>query len=285
MRHAVSVYKNDRFRERVRRWCVEQLDAGAVDHARSEVTTPVGVTSMVTASPAPTGGAPSIVLVQGTNLNAAMSLAAVTALSAGRHTGVLDVPGQPGLSGGQATSWTHDPVRQLAERSTGVRGPVPCHNSRSLPRQGHRVGLCVVKNHRPRPGVPRRSHSPQGQPFDPAGHGSPACTPVGPTCETTAGPHGRPGSPVPESLATWTDTVATCCHSSLAPAPLPAAVLSDRRATRRVVMTGRHDVFLPPWTMRPAARRGLGVGVHVVESAGHLLMEERPDAVAGGRVR
>jgi pimeloyl-ACP methyl ester carboxylesterase len=89
-----------------------------------------------------------------------------------------------------------------------------------------------------------------------------------------------PGRPVPGALATWMDTVATCCHSSLAPAPLPAVVLRGRQSMPCAVVAGRHDVFLPPQALEPAARRGLGVDLQVVEDAGHLLLEEEPKAVA-----
>ncbi|MFI6106305.1 alpha/beta fold hydrolase [Streptomyces sp. NPDC051310] len=89
-----------------------------------------------------------------------------------------------------------------------------------------------------------------------------------------------PSSPVPENLATWMSMVAASCRSSLVPAPLPATLLSDRRSAPCMVKTGRHDVFLPPEALGPATRHGLGVDVQVVESAGHLLMDERPDAVA-----
>ncbi|ORT57816.1 alpha/beta hydrolase [Streptomyces sp. CB03238] len=281
MRDAASIYKSGKARERVRRWCAEQLDGWEVDHVRSEVTTSAGVTSVVTVGRAPTGGAPSVVLVPGTNMNAATSLAAVAALSAGRHTIVLDVPGQPGLSGefrprhGRVTwygSWLSEALERavpgpavVVGHSLGAAIALACASSRI-------TGRVLVSP----AGIARLNVSPSvvraAVPWL-------ACPSVR-RARRLLGHMVAPGRPVSERLATWMDMVATCCRSSLAPAPLPAAVLGDRRATPCVVMTGRHDVFLPPRTLRAAARRGLGVDVKVVESAGHLLMDERPEAVA-----
>jgi pimeloyl-ACP methyl ester carboxylesterase len=122
----VSIYKSSRDRARVRLWCGERLDAWGVDRDRRELTTSAGITSVVTVGSAPTGGAPSIVLLPGTNMNAAVSLAAATALSADWHTVVLDVPGQPGLSGdwrprrGRMT-WYGNRLGEALERA--VPGP------------------------------------------------------------------------------------------------------------------------------------------------------------------
>jgi pimeloyl-ACP methyl ester carboxylesterase len=45
------------------------------------------------------------------------------------------------------------------------------------------------------------------------------------------------------------------------------------------VATGRHDVFLPPQHIGPAAQRHLGARLHVMDDSGHLLLDESPDEV------
>ncbi len=85
-----------------------------------------------------------------------------------------------------------------------------------------------------------------------------------------------PGGQVPAEVAEWMALVARCCHSSLAPMPLPPAVLANGRTVPCVVATGSHDVFLPPRRLGPAARRHLGVDLHVLDGSGHLLLDEEP---------
>ncbi|MFI9297083.1 alpha/beta fold hydrolase [Streptomyces gardneri] len=70
--------------------------------------------------------------------------------------------------------------------------------------------------------------------------------------------------------------VARHARSSGAPG---LAHVPSRSVPRRVV-TGEHDVFLPPRRLRPAVRRTLGVELGVVAGAGHLVIEERPDRIA-----
>jgi pimeloyl-ACP methyl ester carboxylesterase len=46
-----------------------------------------------------------------------------------------------------------------------------------------------------------------------------------------------------------------------------------------LVATGRHDVFLPPHRVAPAAQRHLGATLHVLDDSGHLLLDEAPDKI------
>lgn len=73
--------------------------------------------------------------------------------------------------------------------------------------------------------------------------------------------------------------VARCCHNSLAPPPLPLKLLAERRSVPCLVATGRHDVFLPPQRVGPAAQRHLGTRLHVMDDSGHLLLDESPGEV------
>jgi pimeloyl-ACP methyl ester carboxylesterase len=46
-----------------------------------------------------------------------------------------------------------------------------------------------------------------------------------------------------------------------------------------VVATGRHDVFVPPKLLGPAAQRHLGTRLHVMDDSGHLVLDESPGEV------
>ncbi|MFB6930630.1 alpha/beta fold hydrolase [Streptomyces noursei] len=71
----------------------------------------------------------------------------------------------------------------------------------------------------------------------------------------------------------WMTLVARHSRSSGAPgtATLPA------RSIPRLVLTGEHDVFLPPRRLGPAVHAALGAELGVISEAGHLLVEERPE--------
>ncbi|EFL12790.1 predicted protein [Streptomyces sp. C] len=82
-----------------------------------------------------------------------------------------------------------------------------------------------------------------------------------------------PGHPPREELVNWMTLVARHARSSGAPG---AASLPVRSVPRRVV-TGEHDVFLPPRRLGPAVRGTLGAELGVVPAAGRLVVEERPE--------
>lgn len=81
-----------------------------------------------------------------------------------------------------------------------------------------------------------------------------------------------PGHPPREELVDWMTLVARHARSSGAPgaAALPA------RSIPHLVVTGEHDVFLPPRRLGPAVRTALGAEPGVVSDAGQLMVEERP---------
>ncbi|MEV0600384.1 alpha/beta hydrolase [Streptomyces sp. NPDC050315] len=276
-----SIYKSAEGRERIRKWCTQRIDAWGVGHVRSDIMTSAGRTSVLTAGPAPARGTPSVVLIPGTNMNAAVCLSMAAALSADRHTVVLDVPGQPGLSEERRPrrdrmAWYGNWLSEVLEAAVPGPAVVIGHSlggaialASDSPRIVGRVlvssaGVTRVRVSRSvlaatvpwlvRPSVPRAT-------------GLLRCMMA-------------PDRPVGEDLAAWMALVGTSCRSSLAPPPLPAALLKERRATPCMVMTGRHDVFLPPSALGPAAAQRLGVELRVVEEAGHLLLDEAPHTAA-----
>lgn len=277
----MSVYKNVNGRRTVRSWCAERIGAWDVDHVRHEVVTSAGLTSVLTAGPVAGDGVRSVVLLPGTNMNAALCLPVAGMLAAERRTVVLDVPGQPGLSSdrrparGRMTwygSWLGEALEQtvpgpvvVVGHSLGGAIALACDSPQIIGRvllstaglTRLRVPAALMAATVPwlvRPSVPRASRLLR--------HMS------------------APGRLLPTELCEWMAMVARCCRSSLAPAPLPPALVDRRRPVPCVVATGHHDVFLPPHVLSPAVRRRLGTNLKVVDDAGHLILDEEPARVA-----
>ncbi|WP_371637666.1 alpha/beta hydrolase [Streptomyces zaomyceticus] len=213
----MSIYRSAEGREAVRRWCVEELAAWQVPHECRVFQAGGAETHAVVAG----SGGPTVVVVPGTNFNAAACLPLATALATRYRTVLVDVPGQPGLSSGERGlaegrldwygAWLSDAIEACAS------GPVIV--------LGHSFGAAIALS----------SASP------------------------------RP------ALVDWMTFVARHARSSGAPA---LARVPSRSVPRRVV-TGEHDVFLPPRRLRAAVHRTLGVELGVVEGAGHLVIEEQ----------
>ncbi len=272
-----SVYRNARAQKEIRHWCLSRIDAWHVPHARRETATSAGLTSVVTVGPESRDGAPAVVLLPGTNMNAALCLAAAEGLAREHRVVILDLPGQPGLSSGHRpragrTAWYG---RWLSEiLALVVREPAVV--------VGHSLGGAVAlacgspliagRVLLSGAGVTRlRTPAPLLAATVPW-----LLRPSVPRAEELLRHMSAPGRTVPGHLSAWMDLVARRCRTSLAPAPLPPALLERSRAAPVLVATGRFDLFLPPGALGPAARHRLGVGLRVVEGAGHLLLDEAP---------
>ncbi|MFB7300914.1 alpha/beta fold hydrolase [Streptomyces rubiginosohelvolus] len=280
--HMASVYKNDNAQREVRSWCVGQITDWGIAHVRSEVVTPTGVTGVVTTGPEPRDGEPSVVLLPGTNMNAALCLPLVEVMARKRRVVILDLPGQPGLSTGRRPhvrrmawygNWLSEALTQA------VPGPVVVvgHSlggavalASSAPRIVGRVVLAGAGLTRLR--VPARLLA--------------ATAPwlLLPSVARSAALLRRMAAPgrgdPPDELSAWMYLVARHCRTSLAPLPLPSSLLDQRRSVPTLVVAGRFDPFLPPRTLGPAARRRLGAEFRVIEGAGHLLLDEAPVEVS-----
>lgn len=249
-------------------------------YRRREIQTAAGVTSVLLVGPEQVAASPTVVLVPGTNTNGAVCRHLAGALAARWPTVVLDVPGQPGLSAdvrphrGRSAwygRWLTDALEQA------VRGPALL--------VGHSLGGAVVlASDSPRiAGRLLLSSAGLVRLRVPAGVVA-ATVPwlARPTLPRSARVLRRmtaSGGRVPDELTEWMTLVARCCHSSLAPPPLPPELLAERRSVPCVVATGRHDVFLPPTLLGPAAQRHLGARLHVMDDSGHLVLDESPDEV------
>jgi pimeloyl-ACP methyl ester carboxylesterase len=89
-------------------------------------------------------------------------------------------------------------------------------------------------------------------------------------------PHRAPSA----ELTEWFTLLGRCCRSTGAPGPSAPEVVDRWRHTPRTVIVGEDDVFFPPERLAPVVEERLGVPVHAVPGAGHLLPHEDPQAVA-----
>ncbi|MCC9706656.1 alpha/beta hydrolase [Streptomyces sp. MNU76] len=275
-----SIYRGPADRRRVRDWCLERLDSWDVPHRRGEIRTEAGVTSVLLVGAEPVASSSTVVLVPGTNTNGAVCRHLAGALAARWPTVVLDVPGQPGLSADVRprrgrSAWYGRWLTEALEQA--VPGPALL--------VGHSLGGAVVL----------ASDSPRiaGRLLLSSAGLVRLRVPLGVVAATVPW-LARPTLPrtarllrrmtafderVPDELTEWMTLVARSCRSSLAPPPLPPGLLARRRSVPCVVATGRHDVFLPPQHIGPAAQRHLGARLHVMDDSGHLLLDESPDEV------
>jgi len=79
-----------------------------------------------------------------------------------------------------------------------------------------------------------------------------------------------PGEDPPETEVEWMTLMAASCRTTLAPPPLPAALLARRASRPCVVGTGEHDRFLPPRRLAPALRPAMGLDLRILPGMGHL---------------
>jgi hypothetical protein len=79
-----------------------------------------------------------------------------------------------------------------------------------------------------------------------------------------------PGEDPPETEVEWMTLMAANCRTTLAPPPLPAALLARRAGRPCIVGTGEHDRFLPPRRLAPALRQAMDLDLRILPSMGHL---------------
>lgn len=272
-----SIYRGDAAQQAIRDWCTHRLDQWSLLHRRNVVSTCAGATHVVTAG----SGSPTVVLVPGTNANAATNEAFAAALASKWSTLILDLPGQPGLSAAHRPRrdrsawygrWLHDVLTQTSTDQAIVVG-------HSL---GGAIALACDSPHI----AGRVLISPAGlarvQVTSPTLVASLPWllrpTPARSTALLRL--FLAPGHLPPAHLVEWYTLLAQSCRSTLAPPVLPHRLLTQRAATPCLVATGHHDVFLPPRRLDPPARQLLGTELRVIPDAGHLVTDEQPEALA-----
>ncbi|WP_280220103.1 alpha/beta fold hydrolase [Nocardia neocaledoniensis] len=275
-----SVYKSAKAQRLIQDWCRNRVDDWDVEHRRWDAMTAAGVTSVVAAG-LDQAMAPTVVLVPGTNMNAAVSLSFAEKLARRWPTLILDVPGQPGLSAARRPrrnrmAWYGQWLTEALENTT--TGPAVV--------VGHSLGGAIALAC-PSPRIAGRVLiSPAGLVRLAVGPSILAATIpwlARPTTTRTnrllrhmlAPEHG-----VNAELSDWMTLVARHCHSSLAPMPLSAAALNAaREGAPCLVAAGRDDTFLPPGRIGPGVRRRLDTELRSVAHCGHLGLDEQPDEI------
>ena len=272
----MALYRSAAGEQAIRAWCQDRLDGWGVAHERREEATALGSTHLLTSG----SGEPTVVLVPGTNLNAATSLDLVAALAEQRRVVSLDLPSQPGLSAADLPGKDRIPAygRWLDEVLSRLDGG-------PFVLVGHSLGAAVVLAATPSDRVAGIVL------VDPAGLVKATLTPrliatstawfVRPTDARSARLIERmqaPGHAAPPELAEWFTLVGRHTRSEGAPGPVGDDVLARWRDTRTVA-TGEADTFFPPEKVTPVARRALATDPVVVPDAGHLLPHEHPEAV------
>lgn len=268
-----SIYRSEAGRQAIRTWCELRLDAAGA--TRRDLDTSLGTTRVMTF-----GDGPDVVLLPGTNFCTATSLNLLALLGREHRAIGVDLPGQPGLSAAERPDdrdsygvWLREVVRGL-----GLERPIVVAHSLS-----GRAALLAARGDTSIEGLVLVA---------PAGL---IRLRVGPALLATtirwlvrrdeasstrllrrmAGP----GADLPAELAHWTSLVGRHVRTSLAPSPLPTAALADVRCPVWLV-AGRHDPFLPAQRLTDALTRfGGPTAAVVVDTAGHLVLEEAPHEV------
>jgi pimeloyl-ACP methyl ester carboxylesterase len=269
-----SIYRTQVGRESVARWCSAALDAWSVPHRRRTVIANGVDTHLVTAG----AGEGAVLVVPGTNFNAATYLPLATALAERFRVYLPDVPGQPGLSDGDRPPvsgrlswygrWLTEVLDQLGDSSITVVGhslgaaiALACDSTRAerqiLVSPGGLTRLAIT----PRVLVTSIVWLLRRRPID--------------STRLLQSMHGPAHLPRSE-LTEWMTLVARNVRSSAD----PGRAIVARRDVDRIAVTGEHDVFLPPARLAPVIRHVLGVELHVIPFAGHLVVDEYPSQIA-----
>ncbi|MFI9629488.1 alpha/beta fold hydrolase [Streptomyces sp. NPDC052042] len=266
-----SIYRGTTSRELIRDWCLDQLAGWPVPHERKTVTANGARTHVVLAGSGPT----TVVFVPGTNFNAAASLPLATALVDDGHRVLLvDVPGQPGLSSGRRGvsggrlswygAWLGETIEEISSEPVTVMG----HSfgaAIALSSDCPLIDRLVLVSPG---GLTRLKLTPSVLTASAAWFLRPTSTRSARLLRTML----APGRPPRGELVEWMTLVARHARSSGAPGTATLPV----RSIPRLVVTGEHDVFLPPRRLGPAVRDRLGTELGVVSGAGHLVVEECP---------
>lgn len=262
-----AIYKSPRGQIAVRRWCSDVLARADFPLESAVVDTSAGQVMLVSAG----CGWPRVVLVPGTGFNAAAALPWLGALSQRWAVTAVDLPGQPGLS---------DPRRpwrgRLAWYGRVLDEVLATADLDQVVLVGNSLGAAVALA----AGSPRIAAralvSPAGfirLSVDPALALASARWLLRPTprhSRSMLGLFTGPGEEPPATEVEWMTLMAASCRTTLAPPPLPAALLARRAGRPCVVGTGEYDRFLPPRRLAPAVHRTTGLELRILPGMGHL---------------
>lgn len=277
---AARVYRSENAERSVRAWCHKALSQWPELGPLPPVETRLGNTQAFRAA----GGAGTPVLVlSGTNFNAATTVPAARALSADRPVLLVDAPGQPGLSCGQRFGGT-----RAETYGAWLDELLPRITDEPVIVLGHSRGAAIALASTPSPLVAGLMLlNPAG--LTAAGVSSESMRTMLPWMvhpnEQTSGRVvaflSGPATACEEhrAEAEWLALVARHCRTGATPHPLHAEHFRAWSRTPVTVATGSHDPFFSPARLHGPARRFLDAEVHTIEGTGHLSLHEQPDRV------
>jgi pimeloyl-ACP methyl ester carboxylesterase len=271
-----SVYKNPGAQLAVRQWCSRALAQADFPLTTRNLATSVGRVALTSAGV----GRPRVVLVPGTGFSAAVTLPWLQALSGRWATTVIDLPGQPGLSGPSR------PRRGRLGWYGGVLNEIlAAIDADEVVLVGNSLGAAVaLAVDSPRIAA-RALISPAGfihLSIDAKLALLSALWLLRPTAEHTRRMlrfFVAPGVDPPETEVEWMTLTAACCRTTLAPPPLPTEILTRGANRPCLVAVGEHDRFLPPQRLSAAVRRTMNLDVRVFPGLGHLTTPAHLDEV------
>jgi pimeloyl-ACP methyl ester carboxylesterase len=243
---------------------------------RAIVDTSVGRVALASAG----SGSPRIVLIPGTGFNAAVALPWLRALSSRWPTTVVDLPGQPGLSGPRRPRQA-----RLAWYGRVLDEVLAMLDVDDVVLVGNSLGAAVVLAASSPRVAARALISPAGfirLSIDAKVALASAAWLLSPTIEHTRRMlrlFVAPGVEPPGTEVEWMALMARCCRTTLAPPPLPADLLARRADRPCVVGVGEHDRFLPPRRLAPAVRRSMSLDVRIFPGVGHLTTPDQLDQI------
>lgn len=274
-------YKSFEAQEAVVAECHRRLAAWRVPHELRLVQTGLGPTTVLVAG-GPTGlngRSRPVLVLPGANFAAASLLPLTANLARTRQVLVVDPPGQAGLSYPKGPSpfgafgvWLDEVLTTLDRRPTVV---------------GHALGAALALLATP-------DHVADLVLVNPAGLAKPVRNPALAAAELQwrlrpAAHTARnllqlladPFATVRDESVRWLELVATHARPTRLPAPVGDDVLArwGHRAGDVRLLAGVNDPRFPPDRLLSVASQH-GLAVTVVQGAGHLIPDERPEAVA-----
>lgn len=274
------VYRSENAERSVHAWCHKALSQWPELGPLPPVETRLGSTQAFRSAGGP--GTPVLVL-SGTNFNAAATVPAARTLSADRPVLLVDLPGQPGLSCSQKVSGA-----RIETYGAWLDELLPRITDRPVLVLGHSRGAAIALASTPSPLVAGILL------LNPAG-----LTAAGVSSESMRAtlpwmihPNEQTSGRLVEFLsgpstacekhraeAEWLTLVARHCRAGSTPSPLQAEHFRAWADTPVAVATGSHDPFFSPARLHGPARRFLDADVHTIEGAGHLSLYEQPERV------
>ncbi len=274
------LYRTPAAERQVRTWCKSRLDGWSVPHRTLVVPTRVGDIHLTEVGAGPV----TCLYLPGTSFCTATSMPVLGVLAERHRVVAADLPGQPGLSTSRRPAtraagdagWLADVVAALREPSADTPILVV----------GHSRGAVVALQAEPEEVDGLVLLSPAGLvPVRVTARLLGATLPW--LARPTAARSARllelmsgPGSAADADLVDWMTLVARGTRATGAPGPLPEVLVHRWQGRPVRVVSGAHDCFFPLDRLTGPVRRLLEVDLEVVPGAGHLVTEERPDAVA-----